>query len=416
MTTDLSDEPRTTAPDVGVVPADAERSSPSAGGPTLRSTARRARGPVLLVVALALAAGLVGLLAASGSGGALDPGSYRPEGSHAVAALLADRGTAVRRVSTVPDAEALDDGSTALLLPEPVLLTRPELRRLAGWRGPLVVVGADDDQLELLAIDARAVGEQPVERREPACSDADAQRAGDADLGGLLYEPADGAGGGSTGCYAARGAASLLVLPGRPTVLLGAGDLLTNRELAHHGNAALALGVLGRADRLAWLLPDPARAVPAGDRPSLTGLLPAGVRLGVVQLLVAVVVLALWRARRLGRVVEEPLPVVVRASEAVEGRARLYQAAGARAAAAEALRTGVRDRTARRAGLPGARDRAAVVAAVAARAGRDAVDVDGLLYGAAPADDAALVRLGAQLRGLEGDVRAADPMRGGAGP
>ena len=44
--------------------------------------------------------------------------------------------------------------------------------------------------------------------------------------------------------------------------------------------------------------------------------------------------LALWRARRLGPVVAEPLPVVVRAAETVEGRARLYRRGGARGQAA----------------------------------------------------------------------------------
>ena len=84
----------------------------------------------------------------------------------------------------------------------------------------------------------------------------------------------------------------------------------------------------------------------------------------------AVVVLALWRARRLGRVVEEPLPVVVRAAETVEGRGRLYRAAGARDRAAEALRRGARDRLVPRLGLPAGADREALVGTVAVRTGR----------------------------------------------
>ena len=122
---------------------------------------------------------------------------------------------------------------------------------------------------------------------------------------------------------------------------------------------------------------------------------------GLGWLAVVVVVLALWRARRLGRVVEEPLPVVVRAAEAVEGRSRLYRASGARGSAAEALRAATRERVARRTGLPAGADRTAVVGTASERAGADPAVVDALLYGGAPGDDDALVRLADDLRSLE---------------
>ena len=111
--------------------------------------------------------------------------------------------------------------------------------------------------------------------------------------------------------------------------------------------------------------------------------------------------LSLSTANRLGRVVEEPLPVVVRASEAVEGRGRLYRAAGARGQAAESLRAATRERLARRLGAPVGTPRPGLVQAVADRTGGDPAEVDGLLYGAAPADDGALVRLAGALRTLE---------------
>ena len=182
-------------------------------------------------------------------------------------------------------------------------------------------------------------------------------------------------------------------------MLLGAADVLTNDDLDDEGDAALALGLLGTGDEVLWLLPRADRALPGG-RPSLRDLVPDAVPLGALQLAVAVVVLALWRARRLGRVVEEPLPVVVRAAEAVEGRSRLYRAAGARDRAAEALRTAARDRLVTRLGLPAGADAAAVTATVAARTGRPSAEVGALLYGPPPGDDASLVRLADDLDGL----------------
>ena len=101
----------------------------------------------------------------------------------------------------------------------------------------------------------------------------------------------------------------------------------------------------------------------------------------------------------------EPLPVVVRAAETVEGRSRLYRRSGARGQAAEALRAGVRDRLGTALGLPRRVAPPAVVTAVAARAGRSGPDVAALLYGAAPADDGALVRLADDLDALEREVR-----------
>ncbi len=140
-------------------------------------------------------------------------------------------------------------------------------------------------------------------------------------------------------------------------------------------------------------MPAPGREVEDGGQTPLSELLPDWVRPGALQLLVAAAVLALWRARRLGRVVPEPLPVVVRSAEAVEGRARLYRASGARDRAAEALRSAARARLVRRLGLPPGVDRPALVAALVERTGRPAPDVDGLLHGPPPPDDAALVGL-----------------------
>ena len=127
--------------------------------------------------------------------------------------------------------------------------------------------------------------------------------------------------------------------------------------------------------------------------------------------MVAVALLMAWRARRLGRVVPEPLPVVVRASETVEGLGRLYRAAHARPRAAEALRTAVRGHLAPLLGVGGGAaagvedDRPAMVAAVCARTGRSAPYVTALLYGAEPGDDPSLVALADQLDALEVEVR-----------
>ena len=74
-----------------------------------------------------------------------------------------------------------------------------------------------------------------------------------------------------------------------------------------------------------------------GTQPTL---LPSWWQIGVVQAVVALVVVGIWRGRRLGPILTEPLPVTVRASETVEGHGRLYYRLGARDRAAEALADG----------------------------------------------------------------------------
>ena len=116
-----------------------------------------------------------------------------------------------------------------------------------------------------------------------------------------------------------------------------------------------------------------------------------------LQLLFAGLLVALWRGRRLGPPVPEPLPVVVRAAETVEGRARLYRRAGGRGRAGAALRSGALARLLPRLGIdPGAGGEPAaaeVVAAVAARSGRRDAEVHAVLFGPPPVNDAGLVQL-----------------------
>ncbi len=71
----------------------------------------------------------------------------------------------------------------------------------------------------------------------------------------------------------------------------------------------------------------------------------------VLQLCLVVLLLALWKGRRMGPLVAEQLPVVVRASETVEGRGRLYRSRRARDRAADALRTATLQRLLPRLGL-----------------------------------------------------------------
>ncbi|WP_433390286.1 DUF4350 domain-containing protein [Micromonospora sp. KLBMP9576] len=113
----------------------------------------------------------------------------------------------------------------------------------------------------------------------------------------------------------------------------------------------------------------------------------------LAQLAVAALLAALWRARRLGPPAPEPLPVTVRSAETVLGRARLYERAGARDAAAQTLRAAALNRLTPRLHLPPSAPTADVAAAVAARTGDDPGWADEVLHGPAPETDRDLLDL-----------------------
>jgi hypothetical protein len=209
-------------------------------------------------------------------------------------------------------------------------------------------------------------------------------------------------------CYISTSGPTLVQLRirGRTVTVLGAGTFLTNGELARAGNAALAVNLLP-SRRVVWLVP-PVSSVaaapgPAGPR-SFASLVPLTAYLVVAQLAIAVLLAAIWRARRLGQLVTEPLPVVVRASETVEGHGHLYQSRHARGRAASALRAAALIRISKAAGLPPGASRETVTAAVAARTAADQATIAQLLYGPAPRTDQALVNLAREVDELEREV------------
>jgi hypothetical protein len=373
--------------------------------PTPGQLWRAARSPLVVAAVVLLGALVLAVVAGDAGSGRLDPRAPDPSGGRAVAEVLRDQGVRVDLVTTTAGARAATGPGDTLLVVDPGLLVEQQTEAVRETGADLVVLAPPAPELFAAAVTAPVPSGQEV--RQPGCTLAAARRAGAAETGGLgwLVDP-DAATAVAAQCYARDGKPSLVrVRDGDRTVtLLGTPAPLTNRHLGDEGNAALAIGLLGENPRLVWYLPSLSDVPADAQQRSFYDLVPDGVWWGLVQLAVAVLLLALWRARRLGPVVAEPLPVVVRAAETVEGRARLYRRGGARDTAADALRSGLRSRLVPRLGLPARAEPPAVVDAAAARAGRTPSDVAALLYGAAPADDAALVRLADDLDALEREV------------
>jgi hypothetical protein len=213
----------------------------------------------------------------------------------------------------------------------------------------------------------------------------------------------------ATTCFADKddGGGAMVSLPasaGRPPVtLLGSVSLITNEKILDSDNAAIALHLFGQTDRLIWYVPSLADVTAAES--TLRSIAPTWFRPGVVLATSAVVLLCLWRGRRLGRLVTEPLPVVVRAVETTESRGRMYRKSRDRTRALAVLQLATRRRLAAYLGLSTSSDVRSVAAAAATVSGRSYQDSLDLLNSSAPHDDSSLLELANALAALEKEVR-----------
>ncbi len=378
------------------------------GSSPRQDPARRRLVPAAVVTALVVTV----LLLAWGGGtrrtaAPLDPDNPTADGAQAMARVLASQGVTVEVARGEPALRRAAVGAaTTVFVASTVELRESTVRSLT-------TLTAAADRLVLLRPERRVLRQVDPEIRVrdtyrqglvAACDTPDV-RPGETLSRSQAEYLTDAA---AFACFTTDGYAVLLGMPARgghaPLLLVGSADLVTNDTVLSADNAALGLRVLGHSPRLVWYVPDlrDATASESSEPPSL-----APAWFGPLVLLGGFAVLAvlLWRGRRLGRLVTEPLPVTVRAVEATESRGRLYRKARDTARAAAALRQGTRRRLAAYLQLPPGSPPAMTVTAVAAASGRPPQQVDELLYGPKPATDADLLALGGQLQALEKEVR-----------
>jgi hypothetical protein len=392
----------------------ATATAPGAGtraGSRLRPHWDRWRWPVAVAVVVLVSA-LVGLvLLRPTSQARLDPRSATPDGARAVVRVLGDHGVRVGQRSSDGDVRgdvgALD-GHVTVMVARTDLLTSTSTATLRAvverTRAQVVLVEAPATVLADLDLPVEVAMTQPPSVLEPRCQDPVALRAGRAVGGDVAYRSSSA----TAACYPTDEGYTYLRVPspgGGSVTLLGSGDALTNGALADEGNASLAVGALGSEPVLVWWTPA-LTSTPAGaGEASLTDLLPRQVGWIVAQLVVVLLLLMLWRGRRLGRLVTEPLPVVVPSVETTLGRAALYRRARARGRAAQVLRAAAGRRIAVACGLPRTAPPPVVAELAATRTGRTVADVNALLAGPAPADDLELVSLARALDSMESALR-----------
>lgn len=339
----------------------------------------------------------------------LAPDSTSPNGSRALAQILGRQGVKVEHVDRLAEAiRSATEGST-LLVTEHGLISEDQVSRLAATPADLVLVNPDWlvgwYSAQLLRDDSWGSSESSW---AAGCSVPAAQAAGSLSWANGGFRAAEGAS--PELCFRDdSGAAGLAVVTegGRTISALATGAPLTNEALVEEGNAALALHLLGANEKLVWYTPDRAdlwSEDSSEPEASPSDLLPEWVGFVGIQLLVLVAFLALWRGRRLGRLVPEPLPVVVQAAETTRGRGRLYRRARAYGRAAASLRAAAASRCAHRLGLPRSAGAEAVLDELVRATSRPREELALLLYGPPPTSDTGLTDLARELDRLESEV------------
>ena len=377
-----------------------------AAAPARRS--RRVLGWASFVVALVLFA-LVGasLLPEEWSARQpLDPESAGTDGTRALVQVLRGQGVEVTIARSRDEAQAaLAGGDATLVMPAASMLSLDAIDGLAEPARDVVLIEPRSRLLDALVAGSSLGGVTDGEAVAPSCDLPVARAAGPAGTGELLL-PGDGV----RACYPQADGFGLLVAEkddGRTVAAVDGLATMTNDRLAADGNAALAIGLLGRNAEVVWYVPALTDADTTGEPPTLGDLTPPWVTPAIVLLIVATAAAAVWRGRRFGPLVKERLPVMVRTGETTEGRARLYVASGDAAHALAELRRAARARLARSLGLAASAPPERVVDAVAERLGADRAVVRGILLDTQPRNDRELVHASDRLRDLEASVHAA---------
>ena len=375
------------------------------------SRARGAGGWLLAAAAVVLTL-LAIVVIGRGNDTPLDPRSDARLGTSAMVALAGELGAEVTIADRVPD---LDDGGPDVM----VLLTDrldDEQRVIVDdWierGGRLIVTDPGSDYAPDTDVPFTTVGELGARRTIRGRCEIDALDGVDVAgieprNGGVLYRP----GGRAQPCIQDGLGAAYIVATDRAegtVVAVGGSGMFVNAALAQGENAPVVAALVAPEPGTDLLVLEPgalAGATGAGDE-GVLDLIPAGVNRAILQLVLAFVVYAVWRSRRLGRPVAEPQPVAVAGSELVAAVGNLLDRTGSPDHAARLLRDDLRRFLADHLGMPTGSPPDLVVAVAVDRTGVDEASLRWALGPEPITDDAGLVALARTIDRIRTEVLA----------
>jgi Domain of unknown function (DUF4350) len=318
------------------------------------------------LVAGAVGVGVIGLLLLQGSPDdhpPLDPRSDEPDGTSALVALLEELGTDVELSVGLPGAG--DD--VALVLTD--RLDEEQTADVLDWTrtGGTLVVTDPASSLTPEVFPVPPLEEETVERGICTIDALD----GVDEIDGGFAERYD-TGGAHSSCLGSRDFAFVSVREeGRGDVVsIGGPDFATNHRLDEADNAVLAAALLARGPGSTVRFVEAPLPAGGGDK-TLGDLVSDGVRRFGLQLGIAFLLYAAWRAVRLGRPVQETQPVEIAGSELVGAAGRLLERGRSAGPSAEVLRARLRRSVGVRFGVLPSTPTSTLAEVVADRTGAD---------------------------------------------
>jgi hypothetical protein len=430
----------TASPSVAAPPAPA---APTARPRFVRSRLLIPLGVSLLVIVFTIVSAIIEA-PHQGSDDFLSPRSEGGHGAATLAGSLSDAGVTVDQYTDPTAAfQAAATGDATVFVPAPQYLNSDEWYLLSGLReteARVVLVLPPPTYLTTAGLYEKTERIATKTVAPGDCGLAEAEEAGAAAVLRQPYDAREDSGSDYASprewqwCY--DGGLAWNQAQGYQEIVIGSPEPFTDEHIGDAGNMKLATGLLAAHSTVVWLdqhslTPRPQPSIPdrptSSDRPTqepsrdpiqypgardpspVYTALPAWIWAGLVGLLLAGIGVVLWKGRRLGPPVVEPLPVTVPSAETVHGRARLYRRAGAYPETLRALRAGALHRIRPTLRISSQADDTEIVTAVTARIGWTSQQVTEILFSAQPSTEAQLLGITAALDDLVIAVETASP-------
>ena len=383
--------------------------------PAATSDGPRPRHAIRIVVAIAALLAAAVVLTVTGRSAEttvpLHPHNPTATGAQALARVLDSRGVPVTiALGEAALRAASVDSTTTLVVTDTSQLrdaTVTSLDAEAKKAGRVVLVNPGVRALRTLVpgVGTRSVGTSATLTAE--CTSSSGVRRGETLSRLQMTFRATGGETATAACFVTDGYAGYLELTPRnhrPTVLIGSVDVVANSRITQADNAAIAVRAMGQLSRVVWYVPD-LRDAPLSPPVDEQRIVPEWFGPILILGLFAFGAVMIWRGRRLGRLVAEPLPVVVRALETTESRGRLYRKARDGQRASEVLQEATRRRLTAYLGLPHGTTPHSLVDALIPLSSRQPDHLWSLLAGPPAGSETDMLALAAELAALEKEIR-----------
>ena len=362
-----------------------------------------------VVVALTF---LVLVLIGGGGDTALDPRSDARLGTSAMVALAGELGAEVTVADRLGDLGSGGPDVTVLLVDR---LDDEQRVIVDDWiegGGRLIVTDPASDYAPEVESSFEEVGDLGPARTLAGRCEIDALDGIDVAgieprNGGVLYRP-DGA---EELCVEDGLGAAYIAASDRgegTVVAIGGSGMFVNAALAEGENAPVVAALVAPqpGTEVLVLEPGPLAGTTGTGDDGAADLIPDSVIRAILQLTIAFVLYAAWRARRLGRPVAEPQPVAVAGSELVAAVGNLLDRTRSPDHAARLLRADLHRFLADHLGLPAASPPDVVVSVAVDRTGVDEASLTWALGPTPVTDDAGLVALARTIDRIRTEVLA----------